>query len=460
MRALLLALLAVLGCSAGSPPKPTHVLLLTIDTLRADHLGSYGYARSTSPHIDALAREGVLFSAAIVQRGATWPSLTSILTSLHPESHGVRQNGWPLPPTTPILSEHLREQGFRTAAFLTNMTSAPHRGFDHKETFEKEASDGTATRAALAWLRANHDRPCFLWLHWLGPHDPYAPSPEFRRRFATPARRGVNGRRTTLERLHRERRKLAPADLAHIVSLYDAEVAQVDARVGEVLAALDELGLRETTLVVLTSDHGEELYDHQSYFFHSNSIYDSVLRVPLVLRFPGALPAGLVLDGPTESIDIAPTIWDLLGLPPPASYEGRSLLPRIRAAADGEADGDGEAFSELGEHIRSIRTKRWHYLYNPREMPAPIPKQRALRAGESFTIEREELYDVLADPRETTNVVERHPDVAARLRRRIEERLARAAAAPPRAPEASAAPTPLDIPPETREELRRLGYLE
>ncbi len=448
MRPALLVLLVALGCGPA-PPRPTNVVLLTIDTLRADHLGSYGYGRDTSPNLDALAREGVLFRNAIVQRGATWPSLTSILTSLHPQTHGVRQNGWPLAASRPILSERLREHGFRTAAFLTNMTTAPNRGFDHKETFEEEERDAVATRAALAWLREHRDRPFFLWLHWLGPHDPYAPAPEFRERFATPPRRGMDGRRATLERLHRERRVLDPADLAHIVSLYDGEVAEVDARVGRVVAAVDELGLRESTLVVLTSDHGEELYDHQSYFFHSNSIYDAVLRVPLVLRFPGALPAGLVLDEPVESVDIAPTLYDLLGLRAPSSFEGRSLLPAIRAAAEGVAEGPGEAFSELGPHIHSIRTKRWHYLYNPEERPAPIPVKRALRAGESFSIAREELYDVLEDPRETTNVVDRHPEVAARLRRRIEERRAGTA---PREPE--------DLSPETREELRRLGYLQ
>jgi arylsulfatase A-like enzyme len=439
-------LLLVPACG-GETPRPLNVLLLTIDTLRADHLSCYGYDRPTRPAIDQLAAQGVLFRTPIVQRGGTWPSLTSILTSMYPHTHGIRKNGEQLDASKKILAELLRDEGYATAAFLTNMTSAPNRGFDEKPRFPEKPRDAKATEAAIRWLEENRNRRFFVWLHLMGPHEPYAPSGRFARMFETGYRGRLNGKRGTLERIQRRKRPLSEPELAHIVSLYDGDVAEVDQKIGAVVSSLDRLGLADRTLVVFTSDHGEELYEHNRYFFHSYSIYESVLRVPLVMRLPGTLPQGATVVAPVESIDIAPTILDLLGIPLPDDFEGESLAGRILGQPSGA---EAVAFSELGPEIFSIRTERWHYIYNPLELRAPTTRDRAKRAKPVFEIAREELYDALNDPRETTNLVHEHPELAAQLRQRLRAWI-----------ETSGATyRSQELLPEAEEELRALGYLE
>jgi arylsulfatase A-like enzyme len=441
----LAALLLMLGCG-GETPRRLNVLLLTIDTLRADHLSCYGYERATSPEIDRLATQGVLFRNPIVQRGGTWPSLTSILTSMYPHSHGVRKNGEQLDASKKILAELLRGEGYATAAFLTNMISAPNRGFDEKQHFSRKSNDAEAAEAAIRWLEENRKRRFFVWVHLMGPHDPYAPSGRFARIFDTGYKGRLNGKRGTLERIQRQKRRLSERELAHIISLYDGDIVEVDQNIGTIVSSLDRLGLADHTLVVFTSDHGEELYEHNRYFFHSYSIYESVLRVPLVMRLPAGLPQGATVVAPVESIDIAPTILELLGIPLPGDFEGKSLANHILGQP---SDAEAVAFSELGPEIFSIRTERWHYIYNPLGLRAPTTRDRAKQAQPVFEIAREELYDALHDPRETTNLVREHPELAAQLRRRLRAWI-----------ETSGATyRPQELLPEAERELRALGYL-
>ncbi len=317
----LILLLLLLACGAERDAR-RNLLLISIDTLRADHLSAYGYERETSPAIDALAREGVLFENLIAQRGSTWPSLTSILTSMYPRSHGVRANGMHLDASKRILAQWLQERGYATGAFLTNMTTAPNRGFDVKPEIPKGADrDLRATRTALRWIRRQRERPFFAWLHLMAPHHPYRPSGSLPEGFDTGYRGELDGSHETLHGIYARRDALTQAELAHIVSLYDADVAQADAHVKQLLDGLDRAGLAESTLVVLVSDHGEELYQHNHYFFHAYSIYESVLRIPLILRLPGVLPAGLRVSDVIETVDLAPTN-------PPAARDSAAL--RIR----------------------------------------------------------------------------------------------------------------------------------
>jgi arylsulfatase A-like enzyme len=245
-----------------------------------------------------------------------------------------------------------------------------------------------------------------------------------------------------------QRVELSDAELAHIVSLYDDDVADADESVGALLQELEDEGLRDHTLVALTGDHGEELYDHDFYFFHSWSIHDSVLRVPLVLRLPGRLPAGRELDGVVENIDIAPTLFALLDLEIPESFEGRNLEPDVSAPGPDEHVAR-TAFSELGPGIFSLRTPRWRYIYNPQGYSSPGGRARDAGQRGYFRIRDGQLYDVQADPLEQHDVAAEHPAVAAALRAQLLARIP----APETAP---AAP----IAPEMRRELRALGYLQ
>jgi arylsulfatase A-like enzyme len=448
--AVSLALLVV-GCGE-SAPNPRSLLLVTVDTLRADHMSSYGYERETSPGLDRLAAEGVRFRNEIVQRGGTWPSLTSILTSMYPRSHGVRSNGDPLDRSKRNVAELLREHGFRTAAFLTNMLSAEHRGFDEVVLFgdkAKRGRDGAAAADAAQWLRDHRDEKFFLWLHLMGPHDPYNPEPEYRERFDTGYVGPIDGSRSLLKNIHSRRHQLSERELAHIVSLYDADILQVDAKIRTVLDVLDEVDIASDTLVVFSSDHGEELYEHNFYFFHSLSIYESVLNVPLIFSLPGRIPRGKTVDAIVESIDLAPTMFELLGLPIPDEFEGKSLVPLISGDRNASAE-LAAAYSELGPYIQSVRTDRWHYIYNPRQLSSPGSREGDTGRKGIFSIAREELYDLLEDPEQKRNVVRDHPGVAAELRDRIlvwrgsEANHYRAH----------------DLSPKTREELEALGYID
>ena len=448
----------VASCSkpaARSATGPGHIVLISVDTLRADHLSSFGYPRRTSPAFDAVAEGGVTFDAAFAQRGLTWPSLTSILTGRYPGSHGVRDNpGW-LDASIRTLPEMLQAGGYSTAAFLTNMTSAPNRGLDTLEVFptttpgltRERTADTLATRAAMAWLSdRGESKPFFLWLHLLAPHASYEPPPGYDELFTPPGEPAFDGQSETLSAITREQRRLSEAELAPIIGLYDGEVALIDTQVDMVLRKLSELGLSQSTLVVLTSDHGEELYERGFYFFHKCSISDAVLHIPLVLRLPGVLPAGRRVGAVVESIDIAPTILELAGLERPPSLQGRSLLSLIEP--NGAEGWKGTAFSELGEKVSSVRTARWRYIANP--LGASV--QFLEREGEAcYPIAREELYDHEIDPGEQTNVAERYPSVTAEMRRRIREwrqatELARSSKS--------------EIDAETLEQLRALGYLK
>jgi arylsulfatase A-like enzyme len=424
-----------LVCAACGDREPRNLLLVTIDTLRADHLSSYGYPRATSPAIDRLAEQGVVFTQAIAHNPTTWPSLTSLHTSMHPHRHGVWTNGAEIAPGIETLAEVLADQGWDTAASLANMVNAPHRGFEGRFFWSGEDRDEHATEAAIAWLRDGAREPFFLWLHLFGPHAPYDPEPAFFRAFDTGYRGELDARHETLDRIYREQRELTAAELAHIVALYDGDVAEADARVGAVLDALDGLGLGRRTLVVFSSDHGEQLYDKHRYFLHAQSAYDATLRLPLILRLPGELPAGQRADALVRGIDVAPTILDLLNVTQPVAFEGRSLLPLIRGEATVEPV---PVISTLGRNIHSIRTPRWHYLYNP----------HLGFSYRSYPIEPEELYDVVRDPKETRNLVGERPDVAAALRERLESWIESHEPAP--APQISD---------EAREELRALGYV-
>jgi len=447
--ALVLSVLAFSGCGpSDSPPsalRRPNVVLITVDTLRADHVSSYGYPRETTPHIDALARRGVRFSKHSVQQSSTWPSLTSIMTSKYPHQHGVVRNGGALAAGQRTLAELLRDEGFATAAFLTNMTTTPHPGFEAISVFREGDRDEAATRASIEWLRSAVAQPFFLWVHLLGPHDPYDPGPIFFERFRTPYEGDLSGSRETLGRIRAEKRVLNASELAYLISLYDGDVAEVDSRVGRILDALRALDLESRTLVVFGSDHGELLYDRHYFFLHSEAIHSGVLDVPLIVALPGVVPEGREIAQVVESIDIAPTLLDLLGLEAPGWMRGRSLLPLVEGAPRGpgsESLDEPAAFAVMGAFIRSVRTARWLYIEN--DMPG-----RKLM----FPIAARELYDLEADPRNQTNVVARHPEVAARLQRRLrswwEESL-----------DHVGSQAPVQATPEIEAELRALGYLE
>lgn len=427
---LLLPFLGAAGCRPEAPrPQPGqlaggakgwNVVLLSIDTLRADRLGSYGYERATSPHLDSLLAQGVRFDSAFAQRASTWPSLASVLTGLYPSAHGVAENGYGFPDDLPTLPKLLKTAGYRTGAFLSNMCKANHQGWDQFACSGGE--DGKTVRRALEWAgkaqaASGKDRPFFLWVHLFGPHPPYYNGGDYAARVLDPGYTGPLGpKKWQLDRVMTERMPLTPRDVVHLNALYDAAVVGSDRLAGNLLDGLKAAGKLDRTVVVLVADHGEELYQHNQYLYHSCSVYQTGLHVPLGFVAPGLLPPGSSVAGATELIDVTPTLLALLGLAPPKEQHGVSLLPRIGPTAPPARP----AFSQYGtQPISTVVDGRWKLVYNPRNVqPVCIPDA----PPNHYPLARQELYDLQSDPGETRNVAADHPQEVERLARLIRQR--------------------------------------
>jgi arylsulfatase A-like enzyme len=477
---LLAGLLAAAGCARA--PRPSAVLI-TIDTLRADHLGCYGYAPPTSPHIDALARQGMVFRQARTTLPRTTQSIASILTGRLPKTHGARGLFAHLPEANLTVAEALRQAGYSTAAVVSNTFLRRGQGFeqgfdsyDNPESRWDADSAGAVSDAAIAWLdRAPHDRPFFLWVHYLDPHWRYEPDPSwadtFDPSFSEPftVYQDLDAHRYTKGRMIFDP-PLTPRQEQHVRALYDGEIAQTDAAVGRLLDRLDHLDSR--LVVVLTSDHGESLGEHGYHFAHGEYLYEQGLRVPLVIRFPGAVEAGSVNDGMALNIDVAPTMLALLGVSRLQGVEGRPLLVPAAgtAAVAGGASGapgftaaDGRPFSWAESDFQLIHPENPRYfIRGPRGrwssacdgryklIHIPAPGREML-----------ELYDLRDDPGESRNLVD--DPAYEEVRRKLLHEVTRFAdygtgagdVAAPKGGEAG----PEALSPEEEERLRSLGYI-
>lgn len=431
-----LGALVVLGCEDPSPPaaSPTprlagtaagwNVLLVTVDTVRADRLGAYGYtARDTSPGIDSLLASGVTFDRATAPRALTWPSLATVLTGLYPSGHGVVENGYELPEDLPTLPLVLQETGYTTAAFLSNMCRAGHRGWDVFSC--SGARDGKALESALGWAderaasRAPHPEPFLLWVHYFGAHAPYYNGGALAATRFDPGYEGpIAPKKGRLDRVMTEELKLDERDLQHLDALYDAAIVGTDHLVAELLHGLRERGLLERTLIVFLADHGEELYQHNQYLYHACSVYESTLHVPLGISGLPNLPAGARVRQPVELADVAPTLYELLGVPPQAEQHGVSLVPLLARPGSG---GPGKpAFSEYGNApIFTVLHDGWKLVHNPQDIdPYCFPGA----PQDHYPLAPIELYDLEEDPDETTNRADDEPARVQRMQGLIRDR--------------------------------------
>lgn len=435
--------------------KGWNVVILSIDTLRADRLGAYGYkTRPTSPHLDAQLASGITFEAAMAPRSATWPSLASLLTGLYPSGHGVQENGYGFPDDLPTLPKILHGAGYRTGAFLSNMCKANHQGWDAFACSGGE--DGKTVRRALDWTASltkegpakegEADKPFFLWVHLFGAHGPYYNGGDLAARELDPGYQGPLGtKKWQLDQIMAQRTPLGPRDLQHLNALYDAAVIGSDRLAGELLAQLRAAGKLDRTLVVVTADHGEELYQHNDYLYHSCSVYQTTLHVPLGISAPGLIPAGGRVPQTVEMIDVAPTLLALLGLPPLQEVHGKPLVRTMERPGEGGAG--LPAYSEYGNtRLRTVLAGGWKLVHNPEGVEpvcipgAPMPH---------FPIEKVELYDVASDPGETKNLAAAQAARVAELTRLLEQRFSGL----------RRRGSPQPVPEELRKELEALGYV-
>lgn len=354
----------------ASPSGKPDVFLITIDTLRADHVGCYGYKQVETPTIDAIAADGVRFTEAFTHSPITNTSHTSILTGLLPSVHGVTDFGVPLAPEHVTWAELLKKQGYQTAAFigaviLDSSTLAPglDRGFDFYDNFPaktdtKERWGRVERRAATVvdhaetWLSQHPTGPRFVWVHLFDPHDPYEPPPPFSEKYAS--------------------------------HLYDGEIAYADSALGHFVATLKKSGAYQNAIIIISGDHGEGLGEHGE-DTHGLFLYDSTLHIPLILKTAGGAHHGTVVDALVRTTDILPTVLSMTNTPAPAELNGESLVPLINSETQ-------PSRSLLGETDYPLR---WGW--------APL---KAVREEKTKFIEapRPEFYDLQSDPHELKNL--------------------------------------------------------
>ncbi len=456
--------LALAGCgndaasdARARDPRPD-VVLISLDTTRADHTSAYGYARDTTPVLRAVAEQGVRFDLAYAPSATTGPSHASLFTAVDPIRHGVLKNGHRLAPELDTLAETLAAAGYDTAAVVSSFVLARRfgyaQGFAHFDDdlsraeaplgprhweglavdgpFEGRADD--TTRRALAWLdaRAAPERPFLLFVHYYDPHSPYAPPDGFAPPFPLEPAGGED----------------ADDELARTILRYDAEIAYMDAEIGRLLDGLGARGADRDLLLLVAGDHGEGLMQHGA-MYHGVHIYEEGVRVPLIARWPGRAPAGGVVAEPVSLIDLAPSVLELVGAEAPDAFRGASFAGALLGAGaldpqrpihlyrrhydgddDRDADADAGGEAPRGEKY-GLRRGRWKLIEGPAE--------RTL-----------ELFDLAADPRERMNVAGREPERVERLRAEI---AAWRRANPPLAASSGA---PLDD--DERARLEALGY--
>lgn len=509
-----LGFVAIVGCNRAPEPSPAdrpNVILITIETLRADHIGSYGYRRNTTPNLDRLATQGARFDNTLAQAPFTLPSIASLMTGRTPPGHGVRNHPAVLAPEVETLAERFRAAGYQTAAMTRHTWLRPKSGLDqgfdeyHNNKFSAGLDARSLSLAAVDWLTARDpDKPFFLWVHFLDPHLPYTPSypysvlyreehadePRVRHLRAMMARERETFEPTPYADIpggpyydlvfpqypdnevlldlafwRRTRgsiffggERYRAEEVAELGDLYDGAIAYTDDNLGRILESLADLGIDSSTVVAVTGDHGEAFGEHGLYFTHDFVLYDEVLRVPLVLRYPGTIPPGTEISQQVRVMDLAPTLLELAGveLGPLEQVEAVSLVPLVEGGtlpflnAFAESAPRRRMFPEH-ERIyfdgnrgkwRSLRTEQWKLI----RIPHPDG-------------DRYELYDLVNDPGETQNLFAELPGEAGKLVPALEAWMQQD---PARNHDTSAEEnTEIEgLDPAAEEQLRTLGYIQ
>jgi arylsulfatase A-like enzyme len=470
------------GCATGcAAPEWTarNVVLITVDTLRADHLGCYGYPRPISPFIDWMASEGVVFERSFTASSTTAPAHATLLTGLYPSQHRLRRNGQQLPADAVLLPELLAERGFDTAGFVSTnghfVASGLNRGFDHMDEpgrglIPDKVSRPAKLTVALAarWLRSRiSTAPLFLWVHVFDPHTPYQPEEPLRLRSAERHALGtfLLGEHGLDTRFFGGSEQL----MVDLINAYDGEIAAVDRAIRDLYKEVGETVGTDDTLWVLTSDHGEGLGNHE-WLLHGKKIYNEQLRVPLIFHAPGGL-APARIESITEHVDLLPTLLDLVGADPPTDgmRRGRSLRPALL-----ESTGSGEAFafSERRSFAESAAQTR-----DPIEPGASASGDVSIESllrdalhdnyepGERYSIQNErfkliwnselgsELYDLESDPYEQLDLAGSRPELESELVSRLTARLEQLRASALRG-------EAIPVDPKARRALEALGYID
>ena len=428
---------------APRPKGVPNVILFSLDTLRADHLSPYGYSRETSPYLSRVAERGTLFEYCVAPATTTTASHMSLFTSLYPPAHGVQHRAI-LAPRIPTLAQHLRGAGVETAAITENGWLAIQHGFGrgfnrYLEDPDFESSEQMEETFAVAvdWLTRHRDKHFFLFLHTYHVHFPYNPGEAVAGLFADSPESGP----------HQDE-----------LDAYDREIRELDQALEGFVAELERLGLADDTLLIFTSDHGEEFLEHGQ-IGHGANLYQEVTGVPLIVLGPG-VPAGRRLTGPVGLVDLAPTVLDAFGVEASVYQEGVSLRPIWESDAPGPFD--RPHFTETLVRVALLEGRVQQPVTPPRRA-VQVGKLKLMRLPDPAGA-RHELYDLAADPLEQDDLFDTHPKEAASLAAHLDGFEAHCAAARqsfrPAPPDSSSEPAETALSPEQEEMIRGLGYIE
>jgi arylsulfatase A-like enzyme len=445
-------LLATSSCGGPKPASPPNIVLIVVDTLRADHLGSYGHTRPTSPAIDSFAADAIRFERAYASAPWTKPSLASMLTGLHPPTHTVLHLERSLPPTARTLGERLRDAGYSTGAVISHHVIGSEYGFDQGFThFVEDEAQGhmhvstpQVTEQATALLDDLRDegKPFFLLVHYFDPHFLYLRHPEYGFAGERPERirwkAGISG-------LRRLDPPASDEEIAYLKGAYDEEIRFTDEGIGRFLDTLRERGHFDDSVVVLTADHGEEFYEH-GWIGHTIAVTEELVRVPLIARLPGGDGRGRVVSDPVSLVALPATLLELAGVAvAPDELQEPSFLPLLRGQPDATA---APVFVEV-EFERNLEPLLERFSPNHEIAVLSGPHKLVLDLGTG----KAALYDVVRDPTEDRDLAAEHPEVVTRLRPLLDRQRERVVRAP-------LSPQEQALTSEQEEMLRGLGYIE
>ena len=475
----------------GGSSTPRGVIVFLGDTLRRDHLDAWGHGRKTAPTVTRLAAEGVRFADAISPATWTKVAVPSLLSSVYPASHGIVGMADRLSSSATTMAEAFRGAGYATFATssvsFTGKLSNVHQGVEvlhERASIDNGALGHSSAKTArtyvdrfLTWLDDHHDVPFFAFIHVFDPHDPFEPYPPYDLQWASPTgkeehearleqvreslgddRRVSDGNRFGPERFpNREELEAAKVDpdvyAAHQLDWYDGSIRGMDAEVARLMEGLEQRGVAGDTLFAFVSDHGEEFLDH-GWGWHGNTVYGESINVPLMLRWPGVLPAGMVVGGTVESLSLMPTLLELSGIPVPDTVQGQSLLPMVVSPDDPTSLGwvERPAFSER----KRIASRRERADYDVDQYSVVLDGWKLVRnVDPPEGMPEFELYDHAKDPINHDDVAAGHTDIVERLKAELAGRL--------RYAEARTLPTDEDaaegLSPEELRRLRSLGYI-
>jgi arylsulfatase A-like enzyme len=400
----------------GANAKPPNILLVSIDSLRPDHLHSYGYPRETSSVIDQLAAEGARFTTVVAPTSWTLPSHITLLTALPPELHGVIQSWMQLKPGPVSVAEVLWQRGYETVGFVSGpFLKADYgfaRGFDHYDDYTAVASSHELSHGAVTspdlfalvrgwlqgWDSSGRERPFFLFLHMWDVHYDYTPPPPYDRLFDPDYTGTITGE--NFERGVHIHPEMDPRDIEHLVALYDGEIRYTDHYLGKILDLFREGDFLDDTIVVVTSDHGDEFFEHRNKG-HRKALYDETILVALVIRYPRLIAPGTTVEGQVRLMDVAPTLLGLAGVEPLSGFGGseghaQDLGPLLRENQSAPV-APLTAYSHLHAQWASVRTEDSKLIMSLSD-PAVY-----------------ELYDLVNDPGEHTSLIPKRPDLAEKL---------------------------------------------